>query len=66
MLEYSALEPEAALVSSVGPPKSWPLKSQIVMKKMTLRYGEDAPVLNEISCTILPKEKVGHHIIKYA
>src|ERR1051325_6401253 len=67
VLEYSALEPEAPLESPSGfkPPKSWPLRGKIVIKKLSLCYGESPPVLKDISCTFAEKEKVGNPRRKY-
>ena len=57
VLEYSALEPEGQL-SDFKPPKSWPLRGKIVIKELSLCYGESPPVLKDITCTFAEKEKV--------
>lgn len=43
-----------------GPPAEWPQQGELVLREVEMRYQEDLPlVLNRISCTIQPKEKVG-------
>jgi ATP-binding cassette subfamily C (CFTR/MRP) protein 4 len=61
VLEYSHLEPEAALESKPDrkPPKNWPSQGEIRMKNVFLKYDDEAPVLRQISCVIKPKEKIG-------
>lgn len=60
VFEYSELPPEPPLESSPEkkPPPSWPWAGQIEMKNFYLRYGEEEPVLKNISLQIQPKEKV--------
>ncbi|XP_075997924.1 ATP-binding cassette sub-family C member 5 [Genypterus blacodes] len=49
-----------ARVKSHAPPTDWPQQGELVFKEVDMRYQENLPlVLNKISCTIRPKEKVG-------
>ncbi|XP_035772304.1 multidrug resistance-associated protein 5 [Neolamprologus brichardi] len=49
-----------ARVKGRAPPPDWPQEGELVMKDVEMRYQENLPlVLNKISCTIRPKEKVG-------
>ncbi|KAL3991213.1 protein LSM14 [Sarotherodon galilaeus] len=49
-----------ARVKGRAPPPDWPQEGKLVMKEVEMRYQENLPlVLNKISCTIRPKEKVG-------
>uniref|UniRef100_A0A669CCE5 ATP-binding cassette sub-family C member 5 n=1 Tax=Oreochromis niloticus TaxID=8128 RepID=A0A669CCE5_ORENI len=49
-----------ARVKGRAPPPNWPQEGKLVMKEVEMRYQENLPlVLNKISCTIRPKEKVG-------
>uniref|UniRef100_A0A7N6FD05 ATP-binding cassette sub-family C member 5 n=1 Tax=Anabas testudineus TaxID=64144 RepID=A0A7N6FD05_ANATE len=49
-----------ARVKGWAPPADWPHQGGLVFKEVEMRYQEDLPlVLNKISCTIRPKEKVG-------
>lgn len=43
-----------------APPTKWPQQGELVLREVEMRYQENLPlVLNRISCTIRPKEKVG-------
>ncbi|XP_076590730.1 ATP-binding cassette sub-family C member 5 isoform X5 [Chaetodon auriga] len=43
-----------------APPADWPKQGELVLREVDMRYQENLPlVLNRISCTIRPKEKVG-------
>ncbi|XP_071353059.1 ATP-binding cassette sub-family C member 5 isoform X1 [Trachinotus anak] len=49
-----------ARVKGHGPPADWPQQGELVFREVEMRYQENLPlVLNRISCTIRPKEKVG-------
>eukprot|EP01127_Copromyxa_protea_P010837 TRINITY_DN2685_c0_g1_i1.p1 TRINITY_DN2685_c0_g1~~TRINITY_DN2685_c0_g1_i1.p1 ORF type:complete len:1499 (+),score=394.02 TRINITY_DN2685_c0_g1_i1:18-4514(+) len=60
-LEYSALPTEAAaIIDSNRPAQSWPKAGAINFKNASLRYRPGLPlVLKNLSCSILPGEKVG-------
>ncbi|ODN02105.1 Multidrug resistance-associated protein 4 [Orchesella cincta] len=59
--EYAELEPEASLESKPGlkPPPSWPSKGEVVFKNLVMRYGNDSPVLKNITCVFKSQEKCG-------
>jgi ABC-type multidrug transport system fused ATPase/permease subunit len=40
------------------PSANWPSKGEIIMNRVVLQYGEEAPVLKEISLVIRQHEKV--------
>ncbi|KAK2846457.1 hypothetical protein Q5P01_009456 [Channa striata] len=49
-----------ARVKDRAPPAYWPQQGELVFKEVDMKYQENLPlVLNKISCTIRPKEKVG-------
>ncbi|XP_027135867.1 ATP-binding cassette sub-family C member 5 isoform X2 [Larimichthys crocea] len=49
-----------ARVEGRAPPADWPQQGELVFREVDMRYQENLPlVLNKISCTIRPKEKVG-------
>ncbi|XP_050921529.1 multidrug resistance-associated protein 5 isoform X1 [Lates calcarifer] len=49
-----------ARVKGRAPPANWPQQGELVFREVEMRYQENFPlVLNRISCTIRPKEKVG-------
>ncbi|KAM9318597.1 ATP-binding cassette sub-family C member 5 [Pholidichthys leucotaenia] len=49
-----------ARVRGQAPPPDWPQRGELVFREVEMRYQESLPlVLNKISCTIWPKEKVG-------
>ncbi|XP_078023560.1 ATP-binding cassette sub-family C member 5 isoform X1 [Epinephelus lanceolatus] len=49
-----------ARVKGRAPPADWPQQGELVLKEVEMRYQENLPlVLNRISCSIRPKEKVG-------
>ncbi|KAM9359680.1 ATP-binding cassette sub-family C member 5 [Symphorus nematophorus] len=49
-----------ARVKDCTPPADWPQQGELVLRDVDMRYQENLPlVLNKISCTIRPKEKVG-------
>uniref|UniRef100_A0A3Q0R255 ATP-binding cassette sub-family C member 5 n=1 Tax=Amphilophus citrinellus TaxID=61819 RepID=A0A3Q0R255_AMPCI len=49
-----------ARVKGRAPPPDWPQEGELVFREVEMRYQENLPlVLNKISCTIRPKEKVG-------
>ncbi|OBZ78499.1 Canalicular multispecific organic anion transporter 1 [Grifola frondosa] len=52
--------PEGAITTSNDPPPSWPDKGEITFKDVQLAYREGLPlVLNGVSFTVRPGEKVG-------
>uniref|UniRef100_A0A3P8TNL0 ATP-binding cassette sub-family C member 5 n=1 Tax=Amphiprion percula TaxID=161767 RepID=A0A3P8TNL0_AMPPE len=59
--DIQSLSQEApARVRGRAPPVDWPQQGELVFRDMEMRYQENLPlVLNKISCTIRPKEKVG-------
>ncbi|XP_022093427.1 multidrug resistance-associated protein 4-like [Acanthaster planci] len=58
--QYIDIKPEAPLETDNKPPPDWPLDGGITLQDTSLRYTEDGPqVLQNISCSIKPKEKVG-------
>lgn len=62
VIEYSNLEPEAALDSEKEkqPPKNWPSQGHITYKNVNLKYSPDEPpVLKNLNFEIYPEEKVG-------
>jgi hypothetical protein len=42
----------------MSPEKGWPREGRIQMRHITLRYGNEPPVLKDISLHIKPQEKV--------
>ncbi|XP_035535343.1 multidrug resistance-associated protein 5 [Morone saxatilis] len=49
-----------ARVKGCAPPADWPQEGELVLREVEMRYQENLPlVLNKISCTIRPKEKIG-------
>uniref|UniRef100_UPI0037E704EC LOW QUALITY PROTEIN: ATP-binding cassette sub-family C member 5 n=1 Tax=Semicossyphus pulcher TaxID=241346 RepID=UPI0037E704EC len=49
-----------ARVKGRAPPADWPQQGELVLKEVEMRYQDNLPlVLNRISCTIRPKEKIG-------
>ncbi|MEQ2176674.1 Multidrug resistance-associated protein 5, partial [Goodea atripinnis] len=49
-----------ARVKGRSPPPDWPQQGKLVFRDVEMRYQENLPlVLNKISCSIRPKEKVG-------
>ncbi|XP_073340805.1 ATP-binding cassette sub-family C member 5 [Pagrus major] len=49
-----------ARVKGCSPPADWPQQGELVLRDVDMRYQENLPlVLNKISCSIRPKEKVG-------
>uniref|UniRef100_A0A3P9MV56 ATP-binding cassette, sub-family C (CFTR/MRP), member 5 n=1 Tax=Poecilia reticulata TaxID=8081 RepID=A0A3P9MV56_POERE len=49
-----------ARVKGQAPPPDWPQQGELVFRDVEMRYQENLPlVLNKISCSIRPKEKVG-------
>lgn len=49
-----------ARIRGWGPPADWPQQGELVFRELEMRYQENLPlVLNRISCTIHPKEKIG-------
>ncbi|KAM8769319.1 ATP-binding cassette sub-family C member 5 isoform 2-T4 [Acanthopagrus schlegelii] len=49
-----------ARVKGRSPPADWPQQGELVLQDVDMRYQENLPlVLNKISCSIRPKEKVG-------
>ncbi|XP_023133562.2 multidrug resistance-associated protein 5 [Amphiprion ocellaris] len=59
--DIQSLSQEApARVRGRAPPVDWPQQGELVFRDVEMRYQENLPlVLNKISCTIRPKEKVG-------
>ena len=59
VLEYCAIESEAAVEVKPLPSPSWPEHGAISARDVYFRYTEDGPdVLKGISFTIKPREKV--------
>ncbi|XP_070582140.1 ATP-binding cassette sub-family C member 4-like [Ptychodera flava] len=61
VVEYTKLEPEAPLeLDDRKPDDAWPWHGGIFMDKLCLQYAAEEPiVLKDISCQILPREKIG-------
>ncbi|XP_071820241.1 ATP-binding cassette sub-family C member 4-like isoform X2 [Apostichopus japonicus] len=61
VMEYAKLKPEAPLETpETKPPKGWPGNGSVSLRKMSLRYSDESPlVLKNVSCEIESKEKVG-------
>ncbi|XP_034668148.1 probable multidrug resistance-associated protein lethal(2)03659 [Drosophila subobscura] len=64
VVEYRNLQPEGQFESPADqkPANSWPKDGQIVAADLSLRYNPDPStdrVLNALSFTILPREKIG-------
>ena len=59
--EYMAIEQEApSIVENCRPPSSWPWQGEIRCKNLVIQYSPNtAPVLNKLSFTIFPREKIG-------
>ncbi|XP_022093426.1 multidrug resistance-associated protein 4-like [Acanthaster planci] len=58
--QYIDIKPEAPLETDHKPPPDWPRDGCITLQDTSLRYTDDGPrVLQNISCSIKPKEKVG-------
>lgn len=60
VMEYAKLKPEAPLETpETKPPKGWPGNGSVSLRKMSLRYSDESPlVLTNVSCEIESKEKV--------
>uniref|UniRef100_T1IZ28 ABC transmembrane type-1 domain-containing protein n=1 Tax=Strigamia maritima TaxID=126957 RepID=T1IZ28_STRMM len=62
LIEYTKLEPEAALESSANkkPPSDWPNRGEITFKHVSVQYNDNAnPVLSDLSFLIKSGEKIG-------
>lgn len=60
ILEYSNLEPEQQMNTTISAPKMWPFNGKIEFRQVTLKYFSSAePVLRNLSFTINAKEKIG-------
>ncbi|XP_071837972.1 ATP-binding cassette sub-family C member 4-like [Apostichopus japonicus] len=60
VLEYTKLEPEAAIESEKKPDPDWPKEGAVEFDDVSLKYAENAPiVLKGITMKILPREKIG-------
>ncbi|PIK47382.1 putative multidrug resistance-associated protein 4 isoform X3 [Apostichopus japonicus] len=58
VLEYTKLEPEAAIESEKKPDPDWPKEGAVEFDDVSLKYAENAPiVLKGITMKILPREK---------
>ncbi|KAH6918109.1 ATP-binding cassette transporter [Coprinopsis sp. MPI-PUGE-AT-0042] len=58
--EYSEVKREAAEVVEPRPSATWPLRGEIKVEDLCIRYAPDLPdVLHDLSFTIRPGEKVG-------
>ncbi|XP_022093078.1 multidrug resistance-associated protein 4-like isoform X2 [Acanthaster planci] len=58
--QYIDIKPEAPLETDLKPPPDWPQDGGITLHDTSLRYTPDGPqVLQNISCSIKPREKVG-------
>lgn len=59
-VSQSLCQEAPARVKGCAPPGDWPQEGELVFREVEMRYQENLPlVLNRISCTIRPKEKVG-------
>lgn len=59
-MSQSLSQEAPARLKGRAPPADWPQQGELVLKEVDMRYQENLPlVLNRISCTIRPKEKVG-------
>lgn len=61
IMHYIELEPEApAEIPETKPASSWPSAGEVEFRRYTTRYRPELdPVLNDVSFTIKPKEKIG-------
>lgn len=61
IVEYIDIEPEAPLlIDQTAPPQKWPAEGKIEIDGLKMKYRPELNyVLNGITCTILPCEKVG-------
>jgi ABC-type multidrug transport system fused ATPase/permease subunit len=59
--EYESLPQEKpATLEEKRPPADWPREGGVEFKNLHMRYRPDTPlVLDDVSATILPKEKIG-------
>ncbi|XP_077986963.1 LOW QUALITY PROTEIN: ATP-binding cassette sub-family C member 4-like [Glandiceps talaboti] len=61
VVEYTKLDPEAPLEKDEHkPPDHWPRYGGVTIEHMCLQYATEEPfVLKDVTCQILPQEKVG-------
>ena len=60
VMQYFRLPEEApAEVDETKPIDSWPSKGRIKIDDLVIEYNQGVPVLKNLSCDILPREKVG-------
>ncbi|XP_033642849.1 multidrug resistance-associated protein 4-like [Asterias rubens] len=61
VIEYTKLESEAPLTNpKKKPPPTWPQFGALTFNSLSLNYSTESPrVLKNLSCNIMPKEKVG-------
>jgi ABC-type multidrug transport system fused ATPase/permease subunit len=58
--QYTDVEQEAPEhIKETMPAKSWPEEGAVHFKNLTIQYTEGAPVLNDITAKIKPREKIG-------
>lgn len=58
--EYAELPSEAPVETPNDPGKNWPSQGQIEIRDLSFRYRPGLPlVLNRVTCTIKPREKIG-------
>lgn len=48
------------------PPATWPSKGEIVFKNLVVKYGDDAPILKNITCVFKSQEKVHKHFMWFS
>lgn len=60
VIEYTKLESEAPLTNpKKKPPPTWPQFGALTFNSLSLNYSTESPrVLKNLSCNIMPKEKV--------
>lgn len=59
-VSQSLTQEAPARVKGHTPPPEWPQQGELVFREVDMRYQENLPlVLNRVTCTIRPKEKVG-------
>jgi len=60
VMNYASIEPEPGYSTDALPPEQWPSEGSLTLQDMCLAYLKDAPkILNNISFSVAPKEKVG-------
>lgn len=65
IIEYCDLEPEKRPERPRQVPVDWPTKGKIQFRSLVYRYYEEGePVLQNLSLTIQPKQKIGKFLAK--